>query len=133
MERQEGRIVNRDQLLEETDRLVEGIRKQLEQNLAKRRRGSVDLGKELRSLSSELKRVIEFYQRRLRKGEAEVEQQALKLLRAEVPKRSNVPAYWETLRQVLTPWLLSSSSRYSPREILFILGWTFRLLRGSRV
>lgn len=135
MEQQEHQlaIAERERLLEEAERLARGIRNELERNLRNRsRRRSVDLGKELRSLSGELKRVIEFYQRRLREREEEphIERQVRELLQAEVPQRGNVPIYWRTLREVLARWLPDSCSRYSHREVLFVLGWAFRLLRS---
>jgi hypothetical protein len=134
MEQEERRIVNQDQLLEEAECLAGRIGNKLERNLRDRSPGqSVHLDKELRSLSGELKRVSEFYQRRLRKGDPKIEQQVLKLLAAEVPQRSKIPTYWRILREVLTEWLPNFRSGHSDEEALFVLGWTFRLLRSPRI
>jgi len=119
------RDVNR--LLEEAERLERQLRRELEQHLQMQ-----DLQRELRGLSSELKRVVEFYQRHLRRGDRNVEQQVLQLLQSYVPQRTrSTPIYWGTLRKILRPWLPDARKQYSDEDVLFILGWTFRLLRSS--
>lgn len=121
-----------DELLQQAENLATMLIQSLQQNLKRLKRDfrpdDVQSG-----LSGELKRVTQFYQRRLRQGVSNVEGEISRLLEANVPKRGKTPHYWRALRDVLISQskLHSLRKRYSDDDILFILGWTFRFLRSS--
>ncbi|MEM2913990.1 MAG: hypothetical protein QXH91_01120 [Candidatus Bathyarchaeia archaeon] len=113
-----------DKLLSNAENIELTLKKTLHKELGKRFKSE-----DLHSLGGELKKITGFYQRRLRAGVTNVDQEVLSLLDANVPDRGKTSAYWRTIRSVLKSSLPELRKlKLSSENILFILGWICRLL-----
>ena len=117
-----------DDLISQAERVAEALRSQLALILAQVSKRPK--AKDFRALGGELRKVIQFYQRRLAAGVSNPEQEVLNLLAVTLPDRGKTGHYWTTLRDVLGTQLHALRRRNSSgNEVAFILGWVFRLLR----
>lgn len=117
-----------DNLLLQAENVAEALRNRLPQVLtqAHRRHGPEDF----RALGGELRKITQFYQRRLAAGASDPEGEVLNLLVVGPPDRGKARQYWQTLSDVLKPQLPALRQRYkNGKDVAFILGWVFRLLR----